>query len=768
MKLAAPLAALAALLLAGPAGASRLLRRARDDGSKRAITQVVNLLEEMLEKSQAEGVKERELFAKHKCYCDSNEEEKSATVARLTEEIGILESRIESTQASTAILSQEVAELEKKLEENAEELQAATTLRGNENQAFVAKDGDLRQAIGQMEAALQQLSNIGADQTLGADASHEQFMAGHGVGLVALRGAVQQALKAATAFDATPKQEKTIDAFLQEKTIDAFLQAPFTAAYSSQSGEVVGILKQMIETFQANVDEATQVEQVAATAYEKLKETLEGAAKTMGEARDEKQGLLSANDGGLGTMKEQLSTAETERTDASQFLERLGDICTTKTKEYESRVQLRTSEEAAISQAVAILNSDAAFATFGKVAATSSGGTGPAAFFQRAAVRRVAAAAPSVSERRQQARELLRRAAHGRRSKVLSRVVGLLEAENPFQVVLEEIEKMIALIAEEETNDQEKHDWCVSERQNKDAELESTNSQITTLEAQLGELHVAIEDPETGLIVTIKNTEDSLASCREDQKAQTEARTKENLVYQANIQTLVEAEDLLSKAIEVLKKYYEEAIASVDSMLQTKGREDPAPPETWGSEYTGQKEAGTGAIGMVEFILSETKKEEQAGHAAEDESQQSFEASMTTLKAQEAELGEILASKQLELSDKKEELLGKEADLKATVGVKEKVEAYLEDIKAGCDFIVNNLVSRKASRQEEKEALESASGLLKGTPAYQAAMATAHNETLGACVGTCAKDEGHVDCKACLAETSVPGYCAGHPGTPGC
>lgn len=759
MKLAAPLAALVALLLAGPAGAARLRSRAVDDGSKRTITKVVNLLEEMLEKSQAEGVKERELFAKHKCYCDANEEEKSATVERLAEEIGILESRIESTQASTAILSQEVAELEKNLQENAEDLQAAFTLRETENQAFVAKDSELKQAVGQMQAALQQLSSIGADQTLGSDAAHEQFMAGHGVELVALRGAVQQALRAATSFDAAPKQEKTLD---------AFLQAPFTGAYSSQSGEVVGILKQMIETFQANVDEAEQQEGVAATAYGKLKVTLEDAATTMNGSLDQKQGLLSANDGGLGTMKEQLGTAETERADASQFLESLGEICTTKAKEYQSRVQLRTNEEAAISKAVAILNSDAAFATFGKVAATSTGDTGPAAFFQLAAARRVAASAPSASERRQQARALLRKAAHGRRSKVLSRVVGLLEAENPFKVVLEEIEKMIALIAEEETTDQAKHDWCVGERENKDVELGSANSQITTLEAQIGELHVAIEDPETGLIATIKNTEDSLTSNRGDQKSETETRTKENLVYQANTQTLVEAADLLATAIEVLKKFYEEAIASVDSMLQTKGREDPVAPETWDSEYKGQKDSGTGAVSMVEFILSETKKEELAGHAAEDESQQSYEASMTTLKTQETELGEILASRQLELSDKKEELLGKEDDHKATVGVKEKIEAYLEDIKSGCDFIVNNLVSRKASRVEEKAALESASGLLKGTPAYQVAMASAHNETLGACVGTCNKQEDHVDCKACLAETSVPGYCAGHPETPGC
>jgi hypothetical protein len=369
---------------------------------------------------------------------------------------------------------------------------------------------------------------------------------------------------------------------------------------------------------------------------------------------------------------------------------------------------------------------------------------------------------------------LLRKADHGRRSKALSHILALLEAENPFKTVLEEIDKMIALIDDEEIADQAKFDWCEDEREKKNGELTTANQQLLTLKAQMSEIESAIKNEENGLIVTIKNTEDNLASNRDSQQEQTEMRTKDNLAYQQDIATLVEAEDLLTKAVSVLKKYYQEALKDAGSaMLQRRAgsKEDPAPPETWGA-YKGQSESGSSAISMVEFILEETKKEEQAAHSAEDEAQQSYEASMQQLKTSEAELGEILAKKQLELAEKREELLGKQEDHKATVKVRDEVEAYLLKIKPGCDFIDQNMQLRKDARKEEKAALESAITLLQETPAFKEAMAEAHEESLGGCADTCGPKggdaESHVDCKACLAKTSVPGYCAGHPGTTGC
>jgi len=59
-------------------------------------------------------------------------------------------------------------------------------------------------------------------------------------------------------------------------------------------------------------------------------------------------------------------------------------------------------------------------------------------------------------------------------------------------------------------------------------------------------------------------------------------------------------------------------------------------------------------------------------------------------------------------------------------------------------------------------------GLIKATPAYKTAMAEAKVEGFGDCKEPCTKDEADAKCKACLADVTVPAYCAGHAGTKGC
>merc|ERR1719382_903161 len=118
----------------------------------------------------------------------------------------------------------------------------------------------------------------------------------------------------------------------------------------------------------------------------------------------EKQEQLGQNDEALGAKKESLSDAQEAKATAEAFLETMRPMCAEKAKEYEQRKLLRASEEAAISEAVAILNKDSAFALFGKVSATSTG----AAFFQRVAARSHKPGAQAV---RREAVRLLRGAA---------------------------------------------------------------------------------------------------------------------------------------------------------------------------------------------------------------------------------------------------------------------------------------------------------------------------------------------------------------------
>jgi len=276
-----------------------------------------------------------------------------------------------------------------------------------------------------------------------------------------------------------------------------------------------------------------------------------------------------------------------------------------------------------------------------------------------------------------------------------------------------------------------------------------------------------IEDPVTGLKVLIANDEQSLVENTESQKTQTADRTEENLVYQKNIANLVEAETLLTRAVHVLKAYYSK-ILEAGSLLAT--NKQPAPPETWEEGgYKGQSgKGGSDAITMIEHILKETKGEETQAHSDEMKAQHDYEDAMEDLKKEEKELEENLAKLKVELAEAEEDLLGKQAEHKATVAEKEAIEAYLLKIKPGCDFITENIELRKANRKDEEEALKGAVKLLKESPAYQTWVAEDHNETLGDCLSICAPDEEDVKCKACLAKVSIPGYCAGHPGTKGC
>merc|ERR1719160_1253122 len=254
----------------------------------------------------------------------------------------------------------------------------ADSIRTKANDAFVAEEADLKQAIDQMNDAISTLASVGTDQTLGnAAADHAKFMA-KGSSLLGLKGSVKQALTAASAF-LGPKQVRTVQ---------SFIQAPFTGSYTSQSAEILGILKNMRDTFKQNLANAIATEEAQLTVFNKLMETKTKEYDMMKADYDERQADLGTNDDDLAAKKTTKADAESTKADDEEFLAKLLVMCEDKTKDYEDRKMMRANEEAAIAQAISILDSDEAFATFGATSAGTTGGTGAAAsFMQLAAVK---------------------------------------------------------------------------------------------------------------------------------------------------------------------------------------------------------------------------------------------------------------------------------------------------------------------------------------------------------------------------------------------
>merc|ERR1719310_2075597 len=249
---------------------------------------------------------------------------------------------------------------------------------------------------------------------------------------------------------------------------------------------------------------------------------------------------------------------ESELAADQEFLATLTDRCSAKAKEFEKRNQLRAGEEAAIAEAISILNSDAAFASFGKVDATSTGSTG--LIEKKAHVKKGAKKGLSLLQMSKEAAGDIRKKAssellltsHKVHSVRVARVAMALSDGNPFDKVLEMISKTITIIEQEEKDDVNKKETCITEQETNEENKEHKETDIQTLEANINELKVAIEGTKQSIVLA---TED-LGLNRDSQASTTATRKDAHAVFTETLSNCEDAEKILHKAIEVLQKYY--------------------------------------------------------------------------------------------------------------------------------------------------------------------------------------------------------------------
>jgi len=720
------------------------------------VGEVVTMLQDMLKKSKEDAGNDRDLYAKFKCYCDKNTQEKTEAIEENEKIVKTLGSSIDKLRASTGGLSTDCGLLKQDMAENEEARAQAESIREKAAEHFKEEEKDMKAAIDSMEQAIEVLGSIGGDQEktglLTMHSTAKQTFMGKG-SLLKLKGTLKTAMDAASVHLTTK----------QKSVFESFIQAPFTGTYTSQSGEIVGILKNMKDTFEANLEQAEASEKAAVEAHEKLMKIKNEEFDTMKSSYDEKQEILGSNDETLSGDLESLESAKTQLADDQEFLEKLAPMCEEKEKEFTKRKMMRANEEAAISQAVAILDSDSASDTFTKT---------KQAFIQNPSFIQIRSYNRDLTSVRKTVTALLQSQARQMKSLKLARVAAMLELGNPFNDVLDEIKKMLALLEEEQKADDENKAWCETERdENNKLKEEELEPKVESLKNKIDELDAAINEPETGLKDQIKSAEKDINANREAQGEETKARGEENIAYQKSVRNMVDAQTILKKAVAVLTTFYksmEKKGEEKSALVQKVHKEDPAPPEAFEDEHKGQSEKGNEVIEMIEFIIKESEEEEAEQHKDEESAQHSYEDSMQTLKDEQAELEQNVAEMTLLMAEKKKSIEEAREDLTVTEKALKEVERYLLKIKPGCDFAVDNYDKREENRGKEKKALEGAVEKLKGTPAFKKAELEAEQESWGACKETCMEDKAHAKCKACLAGVSVPGYCVTHKDTPGC
>merc|ERR1719160_1976684 len=136
--------------------------------------------------------------------------------------------------------------------------------------------------------------------------------------------------------------------------------------YAPQSGEILGILKQMKDEMEKDLEEQIAEEEAAKAGYEELMAAKEKEIASATKAIEEKLQRQGDNGVAIAEMKNDLEETQEALEEDKKFLANLEKNCDQKKKEWAERQKTRSEEILAIQETIKILNDDDALELFKK------------------------------------------------------------------------------------------------------------------------------------------------------------------------------------------------------------------------------------------------------------------------------------------------------------------------------------------------------------------------------------------------------------------
>jgi hypothetical protein len=661
---------------------------AQTAASSRPVSKVITLLKDMLQQLEKEAEEDEEVYDKMACWCQTNEKEKTKSISDAEVHIKDLSTKIEEYTAMSARFATEIKNAKKEVAENQESLDKATAMRRKQLAEFNAEEKDVLESIAALKAALVVLSK----QTSFLQVSHTH--------MASVAATLKQQLqKHPTLLEGSLDSgaRSAIAAFLEEPEDYFDAEPTFKQSYAPQSGQIVGILSQMKETFEANLAASQADEAKNQKAYEALKAAKEEEIAVGQSQIDAKTQELAATD-----EKNSNAKVDSEETKASlkadeDFLLMLKEKCQMTDTEWEERQKTRQLEMEAVSKALAILSGDEAHAVFTNT-------FNPALVQSKAQV---------DSKSRQQASKLLSNLAGKWHSPRLA-TIALQVKLDAFTKVKKAIDDLVAALLDEKKEEIKKKDFCIDEfnknqvqTDKKEVEKKDTIAKIEDMEMTIKDLTTAI----TELQVEIEDMQNQLKQAGDD-------RDKENKDFQMTVADQRETQKLLQAALSVLEGFYgakvapEPPEAEPPVLAQREEPVGPAPPPDF--ETYSKSGASGDVMAMIGQIMKDAKQMEAEAIRADEESQQAYEDFVK-------EINVSIEAKNDDIRSKSEQKSKTEQDLVETKETKEEIMLNLEqltnynaELHQDCDFTLKNFEVRQTARDEEIEALRQAKAILSG------------------------------------------------------
>merc|ERR1719158_1568717 len=326
------------------------------------VTKVVELIQELKAKIEADGKAEQKVYDKFACWCEKTTARKAGSIEEAKTSIEELSEKVLNLKGKTATLKAEIAQLEKDIAGNIEGTKEATTIREKETADYNQERSDLEQAIGALERAIGILTGAG-EKPASALQQAEILSVAAGV-----RGALRFAPSDVSADD-----RKMVEKFVHDpmqfyghpKASMAQVKNPF-GDYAPASGAIQGMLKGMYDAMTSDLESKNADQAIKQKQFEELTATKDSELATLKATLEKKKETLGED---TKTMVDsEVQRDETEATLAAdeKFFEETKSACKAKADDWAERSRLRTEELAGINKAIEILTSDEAQATFGR------------------------------------------------------------------------------------------------------------------------------------------------------------------------------------------------------------------------------------------------------------------------------------------------------------------------------------------------------------------------------------------------------------------
>merc|ERR1719158_2342608 len=311
--------------------------------------------------------------------------------------------------------------------------------------------------------------------------------------------------------------------FLQSEPADYYDQkAQAKASYSPQSATVTGILKDMYDTFAADIEKTNQEESNAQKGFEDVIDEKTAKVKMLQSSVTDKTATKATKSQELADAEELLEATQAQLHEDKEFFEMARQSCKEKSDEWDERGRMRTEELSGINKALEILTSDDARSTF-----ISASGTRPQDTFGSAGVDGLDFIQVSEeSTPRGKAYAALKKSIDATKSLRLVRLAVAVRTATTghFDDVIAEIDSMVATLKDEGKADIEQRDWCIDERNKQKNDSEDLQYEIDQLQAKIERA----EMKKKKLIATKEETEAAKEQLLEDMKQATADREEEH------------------------------------------------------------------------------------------------------------------------------------------------------------------------------------------------------------------------------------------------